>query len=180
MAQMFTGLAGACLVAFSTAAAAQTPPPVDPPAEQPAAPQSGAEAPPAQTPPMDQPAAAPAAETAGQAQAGATPAAETAGQAQAGAAAKATAADVAAGASVYDEKGELVGKVDSVTASGAIVSTGKARAEVPLASFGKNAKGLVVSITKAELDAQVKDEKAKADDKPKAGDKAKTEDKPED
>ena len=39
-----------------------------------------------------------------------------------------------------------------VSANGAIVSTGKARAEIPLTSFGKNDKGLVVSITKADLD----------------------------
>ena len=39
---------------------------------------------------------------------------------------------------------------------GAVVSTGKARAEIPLTSFGKNDKGLVVSVTKADLDAQAK------------------------
>jgi hypothetical protein len=37
-----------------------------------------------------------------------------------------------------------------------IVNTGKARAEIPLASFSKNDKGLVVSVTKADLDAQAK------------------------
>lgn len=69
----------------------------------------------------------------------------------------ATEADITKGTSVYDQNGELVGKVDSVSSKGAIVSTGKARAEIPLASFGKNAKGLVVSITKADLDAQAKE-----------------------
>ena len=34
------------------------------------------------------------------------------------------------------------------------LGTGKARAEIPVASFGKNDKGLVVAITKAEIDAQ--------------------------
>lgn len=71
---------------------------------------------------------------------------------------KATASDIKAGASVYDESGALVGKVDSVDADGAIVNTGEARAEIPLSSFGKNDKGLVVSITKADLDAQAKKE----------------------
>ena len=77
----------------------------------------------------------------------------------------ATEADITKGASVYDQNGELVGKVDSVSSTGAIVSTGKARAEIPVTSFGKNDKGLVVSITKAELDAQAKD--TKKEDKPK-------------
>jgi hypothetical protein len=74
---------------------------------------------------------------------------------------QAKATDIKAGASVYDQAGALVGKVDSVTADGAIVSTGKARAEVPLSSFGLNDKGLVVSVTKSELDAQAKAKKAK-------------------
>ena len=49
------------------------------------------------------------------------------------------------GVEVYDQSGALVGKVDSVSSDGAIVNTGKARAEIPLSSFGKNDKGLVVS-----------------------------------
>lgn len=71
---------------------------------------------------------------------------------------KATAADIKAGASVYDQTGAVVGKVDSVKSDNAIVNTGKARAELPLSSFGKNDKGLVVSVTKADLDAQAKKE----------------------
>ena len=73
----------------------------------------------------------------------------------------ATAADVKAGASVYDEKGQLVGKVDSVSSAGVVVNTGKARAEIPLSSIGKNDTGLVISITKDEIEAKVKDEKPK-------------------
>ena len=45
------------------------------------------------------------------------------------------------------------------------MSTGKARAEIPLTSFGKSDKGLVVGITKAELDAQEKTDKAEKTDK---------------
>ena len=74
----------------------------------------------------------------------------------------ATADDIKKDVSVYDQSGELVGKVDSVDSDGAIVNTGKARAEIPLTSFGKNDKGLVVSVTKADLDA-----KAKTETKPK-------------
>jgi hypothetical protein len=65
----------------------------------------------------------------------------------------ATADDVKTGVSVYDQKGGLVGKVASVSANGAVVNTGKARAEIPLSSFAKNDKGLVMSMTKAELEA---------------------------
>ena len=66
----------------------------------------------------------------------------------------ATAADVKKGASVYDQKGGTVGTIESVTAKGAIVSTGKVRVPIPVSSFAKNDKGLVISMTKAELDAQ--------------------------
>ena len=75
----------------------------------------------------------------------------------------ATAADLKAGVEVYDQSGALVGKVDSVGANGAIVNTGKARAEIPVASFGKNDKGLVVAITKAEIDAKATAEAKKED-----------------
>ena len=65
----------------------------------------------------------------------------------------ATAADVKAGVAVFDQKGGEVGKVESVSSKGAVVSTGKARAEVPVSSLGKNDKGLVIGMTKAELEA---------------------------
>jgi hypothetical protein len=68
----------------------------------------------------------------------------------------ATAADVKAGVPVFDSKGGVVGKIDSVTASGAVVNTGTAKASVPLASFGKNDKGVVISMTKAEINAAAK------------------------
>jgi uncharacterized protein involved in copper resistance len=82
---------------------------------------------------------------------GQTPAATA--QAQAGAVTQATAADVKKGVSVYDPKGGLVGKIDSVSAKGAVLNTGTTRAVIPVASFGKNDKGLVVSMTKSEIDA---------------------------
>jgi hypothetical protein len=75
-------------------------------------------------------------------------------QPAAGAVTLATPADIKAGALVLDQTGAEVGKVDSVDADGAIVNTGKARAEIPLTSFGKSDKGLVVSVTKADLDSK--------------------------
>ena len=79
----------------------------------------------------------------------------------------ATEADVKAGVPVFDQKGGVVGKIESVSAKGAVVSTGKARAEIPVNSFGKNDKGLVMSMTKAEL------ETASAKSTPKAAPKKK-------
>jgi hypothetical protein len=66
----------------------------------------------------------------------------------------ATAAEVKKGVSVYDQKGGTVGTIESVDAKGAIVATGKVRVPIPVSSFAKNDKGLVISMTKAELDAQ--------------------------
>ena len=65
----------------------------------------------------------------------------------------ATSADVKAGVPVFDSKGGVVGKIESVSAKGAVVSTGKAKAVIPVSSLGKNDKGLVMSMTKAELEA---------------------------
>jgi hypothetical protein len=56
---------------------------------------------------------------------------------------------------VFDSAGATVGTIQSVTATGAVVASGKLRAEVPTASFAKNDKGLVIGITKAEFEAAV-------------------------
>jgi len=74
----------------------------------------------------------------------------------AAAAKPAAAADVKAGASVYDQNGGLVGKVESVSSKGAVVNTGKAKASIPVSSFAKNDKGLVIAMTKADVDAAAK------------------------
>jgi hypothetical protein len=77
--------------------------------------------------------------------------------AQGGAARAATRDDLKVGASVYDSQGGLVGKIEKVNADGAILSTGKARVSVPLASFGVGqVPALVVGTTRAELEAQAK------------------------
>ena len=80
---------------------------------------------------------------------------QTSATTPAGATTVATAADVRAGAQVHDTTGGLVGTVESVDARGAVVSTGTARATIPVASFGRNNQGLVISMTKAQLEAAV-------------------------
>ncbi len=77
-----------------------------------------------------------------------------AGHAAHAAVAAATQADLRAGAAVSDTHGGQVGTIESADVEGAVVATGKARAKLPLKSFGKNASGgLVVSMTKAQIDA---------------------------
>jgi hypothetical protein len=97
----------------------------------------------------------------GQAETEAPPAGEAQGQAQAqgagtaAAVTPATAADLRVGVAVQDSQGGAVGTIESVDAEGAVVSTGSARAKMPVSSFGRNANGLVISMTKAELEAAV-------------------------
>ena len=71
-----------------------------------------------------------------------------------GAISAATSADFTTGATVRDPLGGTVGTVESATAGGVVISTGAHRVQLPAASFGKNAQGLVISLSKAELDAQ--------------------------
>ena len=80
---------------------------------------------------------------------------------QASATTPATAADVKKGASVYDKNGDLVGTIDSVTGQSAVVSTGKVKATVEMSGFGKNDKGLVILMTKAEIEAAASAQKPK-------------------
>jgi len=82
--------------------------------------------------------------------------ASTAATAQSGGVTLATRDDIKTGASVVDQAGAAVGTIESVTATGAVVATGAARAEIPLASFGKSDKGLVIAMTKAQLEAAAK------------------------
>jgi hypothetical protein len=92
------------------------------------------------------------------AEAEAAPAPEAEAQASgepAAAVTAATAADVRTGATVQDPQGGIVGTIEAVDAEGAVVSTGNARAKMPISSFGKNANGLVISMTRAELEAAV-------------------------
>lgn len=103
--------------------------------------------PPATTPDVaTQP--APAANAQAQATAPGTPAATAAVRA-------ATAADLRTGVQVHDQQGALVGTVESADAASAVVSTGTARGRLALASFGVNGQGLVIAMTKAQLEAAV-------------------------
>lgn len=67
----------------------------------------------------------------------------------------ATQGDLTAGAMVHDQAGGMVGTIETVDATGAVISTGTVRAKLPLASFGRNTHGLVVSMTKAQIEAAV-------------------------
>jgi hypothetical protein len=122
--------------AFAQTAATQTP------GADTAAPATGAEA---TTP--DSSATAPSATT--------SSAPDATAAADAGATSAATQADLKAGAAVYDSAGATVGTIQSVTATGAVVASGKLRAEIPVASFAKSSRGLVIGITKAEFEAAV-------------------------
>lgn len=62
-------------------------------------------------------------------------------------------ADVKAGASVSGSDGSTIGKVESVSADAAIISTGKAKAQIPFTSLGKTDKGLVIAMSKSEFEA---------------------------
>ena len=68
-----------------------------------------------------------------------------------GTGAAATAA-VKTGDTVYDTNGGVVGTVDSVSAGVAVVSTGKNKVGVPIASFGAGDKGPRIAITRDQLD----------------------------
>lgn len=72
-----------------------------------------------------------------------------------GAAAAAAAPNVAAGATVTDTSGAPVGTIESVSNGNAVLSTGTAKAAIPVSSFAKGANGLVIGVTKAQLEAQV-------------------------
>lgn len=65
------------------------------------------------------------------------------------------AAAVTAGANVVDTAGAPVGTIESVSGANAVLSTGTVKAAIPVASFAKGPKGLVIGITKADLEAKV-------------------------
>ena len=69
---------------------------------------------------------------------------------------KVTKADVKAGATLFDSTGASVGKIESVTAKGAVLDTGKVKVTVPLSALAKSDKGLVIGMTKAEIEAAAK------------------------
>lgn len=67
----------------------------------------------------------------------------------------AEAADVVAGRDVRDRKGQGIGLVESVEPDGAVVATELGRVKVPLEAFGKDGKGLMLDLIKADFDKLV-------------------------
>ena len=83
-------------------------------------------------------------------------------------AAPATAADIKAGAQVRDIKGALVGTIAVLTANEvaavpnqAVIDTGQTKIGVPLSAFGKDDKGLMLSITAEKFNQLVAQARAK-------------------
>jgi hypothetical protein len=143
-------LAGVLALAVSAAAAAQTPPQGTAPGQT-------------QTTPGQMQTTPGQARELTPAQTGQTPSGQgvPSAQAQSGQLTAATSADVKSGVSVYDQKGGTVGKIVSSSAKGVVVDTGTVQASIPLSSFGKTDKGLVLSMNKAEIDAAAKKKSGK-------------------
>jgi hypothetical protein len=151
MKLQLNNLAGALALAMSSAAFAQSTPP-----DEPGTPQSTAPGQTQTTPGQTQTEPGQASQTTPP-DTGQTPSGQAVpDQTQASQLSKATAADLKAGTSVYDQKGDLVGKIVSVSAKGAVLDTGVVKATIPVSGFAKSDKGLVVGMTKAEIDAAAK------------------------
>ena len=67
----------------------------------------------------------------------------------------AQAATAKAGDTVYDTAGEVVATIESIEGQNAVISTGSAKATVPLSSFASGPKGPTISMTKAQLEAAI-------------------------
>jgi len=61
--------------------------------------------------------------------------------------------NVTTGASVMDAKGGAVGTIASVAGEVAVIDTGTVKASVPFSAFAQSDKGLLIGMTKAELEA---------------------------
>jgi preprotein translocase subunit YajC len=71
-------------------------------------------------------------------------------------------AGVKAGATVSDTAGGQVGTIESVNGDLAVVSTGTNKVSLPVSAFGQGAKGPVIAMTKAQLDAAASGAQANA------------------
>ena len=87
---------------------------------------------------------------------GQTPSGQTTGQTKVVATEKVTRADVKTGAAVFDSSGDSVGTIKSVSAKGAVLDTGKVKVTIPLTSLAKSEKGLLIGMSKAEIEAAAK------------------------
>jgi hypothetical protein len=63
--------------------------------------------------------------------------------------------EVTPGKEVRDSKGVVMGRIESAGIGSAVVATDAGKVEVPLEAFGKNGKGLLIAMTKAEFDKLV-------------------------
>ncbi|PEQ11441.1 hypothetical protein B2G71_16530 [Novosphingobium sp. PC22D] len=66
------------------------------------------------------------------------------------------------GATVYGPQGAEVGTITSVEGANIVLDTGAHKATLPATSLGKNEKGLLISMTKQQLDSAVAAAEAKA------------------
>jgi|GEM_PF-5713015 len=82
--------------------------------------------------------------------------------AQSAAPATAAKVEVTVGAPVYDAQGQQVGTIEKIDGATAVLNTGKHSASLATASFGRNEKGLLVSMTREQLDAAVEAAAAKS------------------
>ncbi|MFT3975670.1 MAG: hypothetical protein QM688_00920 [Sphingomonas bacterium] len=73
----------------------------------------------------------------------------------------------AAGATVYDAQGGVVGTIASTDGTNAVVDTGSVKAAVPLTSFGTSPKGPTLGLTKEQLEAAAGQQAASPDFKAK-------------
>ena len=67
----------------------------------------------------------------------------------------ATAADLTVGATISDSKGIEVGYIKSLDSTGVVVATIGGQVKVPADAFGKNSKGLMIGMSKADFDKLV-------------------------
>lgn len=75
-------------------------------------------------------------------------------------------ATVTAGAQVFDQTGGTVGKIDTVEGQFAVLATDKSKVRLPLTSFAKGDKGLIIGMTKDQIDAAASGAAASAQQDP--------------
>lgn len=64
-------------------------------------------------------------------------------------------ADLTNGAAIADIKGVEVGYIKAVASDGVVVATATGQVKVPADAFGKNSKGLLIGMSKADFDKLV-------------------------
>jgi len=67
----------------------------------------------------------------------------------------AAAADLTVGAQIADNKGIEIGYIKAVDPDGVVVATAAGQVKVPSDAFGRNTKGLLIGMTKADFDKVV-------------------------